>query len=121
MAVPVLLNGLLSHTLAAAPWNRPRPPRSCMRRSLPERSQLKPTRGCTRRLPSNVSVLLRPKPPLSRVTVVPETLPGTRGAAAAALNSGLVGTPCWSTRAPTIRLNRGEMRQLSCRNRPVLV
>jgi hypothetical protein len=34
VAIPVLEYGFDSHTLAAAPWNRPTPPRSWVWRSL---------------------------------------------------------------------------------------
>src|SRR5687767_15368178 len=36
MVVPGLVNELISHTLAAAPWNLPMPPRSCAGRSRSE-------------------------------------------------------------------------------------
>ena len=34
VVMPVFWNGLASQTDIAAPWNRPAPPRSCMRRSV---------------------------------------------------------------------------------------
>ena len=118
-AAPVLEKGLDSQTLAAAPWNSPTPPRSCMRRSPPG-FQLKPMRGCASVLPSSVTELSMPKPPLLRTTVVPVTLPATCGAAADVLNSGLLGTFCWSTRRPNIRLRALLTFQLSCTKRPAL-
>ena len=120
---PVLEYGLLSHTDAASPWNRPTPPRSWpLRRSAGSSAQLKPMRGCHRLAPSSVLVLSMPKPPVWRVPVPsPVTVPATTGAAAAALASGVSLLLLWSRRRPSVTASCLLTVQVSCRNRPVLV